>query len=108
MDGGSVYLEAIDDVTSLERLVNLRSYRAGTGAQGEGRDRDGKKGEDLVIKVPVGTTALDRDSGEVLADLTEVGRQVLIAQGGLGGARQCVLCQLKAADAALFRKWYAG
>ena len=84
-DGGGVYLEAIDDVTSLERLVNLRSYRAGTGAQGEGRDRDGKGGEDLVIKVPVGTTATDRDSGEVIADLTEVGQQVLIAQGGLGG-----------------------
>ena len=84
-DGGSVYLEAIDDVTSLERLVNLRSYRGGTGAQGEGRDRDGKGGEDLVIKVPVGTTATDRDSGEVIADLTEVGQQVVVAQGGLGG-----------------------
>ncbi len=84
-DGGSIYLEAIDDVTSLERLVGLQHYRAATGAQGEGRDRDGKGGEDLVIRVPVGTTATDLETGERLADLIEVGQRALVAKGGLGG-----------------------
>ena len=84
-DGGSVYLEAIDDITSLDRLINRQSYQAGTGAQGEGRDRDGARGDDLVIQVPIGTLALDRDTGEVLADLLEVGERAVVAQGGLGG-----------------------
>jgi GTP-binding protein len=84
-DGGDVVLEAIDDVTSLERLVSRRLYRAGTGGQGEGRNRTGARGEDVVLKVPVGTVATDLDTGERLADLTEVGQRALVARGGLGG-----------------------
>ena len=84
-DGGSIYLEAVGDVTSLDRLVDRRLYKAQTGGQGEGKHRAGKRGEDFVIPVPVGTVALDRDSGEVLADLVRVGERALIAKGGLGG-----------------------
>lgn len=84
-DGGSVYLESIDDITSLDRLVGKRFFKAETGAQGEGRQRDGAKGEDLTIQVPVGTSAYDLDSGELLADLITVGERVVIAQGGTGG-----------------------
>ena len=84
-DGGSVYLEAIDNVTSLDRLVGKQQYRAGTGAQGEGRNKDGARGEDLVIQVPVGTTTFDKETGEVLADLTEVGQRAVVAAGGSGG-----------------------
>lgn len=84
-DGGSVYLRSVNNVTSLDRLVGKQSYRAGTGMQGEGRDRDGAKGEDLIIDVPVGTTAFDAETGEVLADLLEVDQQLVVAKGGLGG-----------------------
>ena len=84
-DGGSVYLEAIDDVTSLERMVGRRLYKAQTGAQGEGRNRAGAKGEDVTLNVPIGTVATDSETGEVLADLLEVGQRALVAQGGLGG-----------------------
>lgn len=84
-DGGSVWLEAIDDVTSLDRLVGRHHHRAETGQQGEGRKRAGRAGEDLVIRVPVGTTATDLDTGEQVADLIEVGQRVKVAQGGLGG-----------------------
>lgn len=84
-DGGSVVLEAVDDVTSLERLVNRRHYKAQTGAQGEGRNKAGARGEDTVLQVPVGTVATDLDTGERLADLLEVGQRALVAQGGLGG-----------------------
>ena len=68
-NGGSVWLEAVDDVTTLERLVPRSTYKAGTGAQGEGRNKYGGKGEDLTIQVPIGTTAYDAETGEVLADL---------------------------------------
>ena len=84
-DGGNVFLEAVDDVTSLDRLVGRQLHRAGTGAQGEGRQRDGARGEDMTLTVPVGTTAYDRDTGEVLADLVTVGQTALVAAGGSGG-----------------------
>ncbi len=83
--GGSVYLRAIDDVSSLDRLVPRRRYKAGTGQQGEGRNRSGPGGEDLVLEVPVGTTAVDLESGELVADLITVGQTVQVAQGGDGG-----------------------
>ncbi len=83
--GGSVYIEALDAVASLDRLVGKRMQKAGTGGQGEGRNRAGKDGDDLVIRVPVGTTAFDKETGEVIADLTQVGQVELLAQGGLGG-----------------------
>ncbi len=84
-DGGSVLLEAIGDISSLDRLIGRRQFKAETGSQGEGRNRNGKQGQDLVISVPVGTTAYDIDTAEVLADLIEAGQQQVIAQGGQGG-----------------------
>lgn len=84
-DGGSVYLEAVEDVTSLDRLLGRNSYKAGTGMQGEGRNKAGTSGKDLILPVPVGTTVLDRDSGETVADLVDVGERALVARGGLGG-----------------------
>lgn len=84
-DGGSVYLEAIEDSSSLARLLPMHQYRAETGGQGEGRNRAGRSGSDLVLQVPVGTIAVDRETGETIADLLEVGERILIAEGGLGG-----------------------
>jgi GTPase len=84
-NGGSVWLEAISDVTSLDRLLDNRGYKAATGGQGEGRNKAGANGEDLTIQVPIGTMAYDIGTGELVADLTEVGQRELIAGGGLGG-----------------------
>ena len=84
-DGGSVWLEAVDNVTSLDNLVSRRFYKGGTGLQGEGRDRAGAAGDDVVITVPVGTLATDADTGLVVADLVEVGERVRVSAGGLGG-----------------------
>lgn len=84
-DGGSIYLEAIEDTTMLNRLLPLHMYRAETGGQGEGRKRAGRRGADLILHVPVGTLAIDRDTGETIADLVETGQRVLVARGGLGG-----------------------
>lgn len=89
-DGGSVFLEADD---SLNTLVDYRyqpKYRAESGMTGAGGNCRGKSGQDLTLKVPVGTTVLDMDTGETLGDLTEVGQKLKVAQGGfhgLGNAR---------------------
>jgi GTPase len=83
--GGSVYLEAVDNVASLDALVNRRTYRGGTGMQGEGREKAGPAGDDVVVTIPIGTVATDIDTGDVVADLVEVGQRVLVAAGGLGG-----------------------
>ena len=84
-NGGSVYLEAIEDITSLDRLIDKYHQKAGTGQQGEGRNKSGGNGDDLVIQVPVGTLAYDHDNGKIIADLTEVNQTLLVAQGGVGG-----------------------
>lgn len=83
--GGSVYLRAIDDITSLTRLVDRRQYKAPSGGQGEGRNRNGRNGKDVIIDVPVGTRASDAETGELLADLVTVGQTAIVAAGGLGG-----------------------
>ena len=84
-DGGSVYLVADE---SLNTLVDYRyqpRYQAQNGEQGRGRNCTGAKGEDLELKVPVGTTVIDVDTGEPLGDLLEPGEKLLVAQGGWHG-----------------------
>ena len=83
--GGTIFLRAIDDVTSLDKLVGRSQFRAEGGSQGEGRDRAGKAGDDLYIEVPIGTRATDLDTGELIADLLTVGEEVVVAAGGVGG-----------------------
>ncbi|KQR15654.1 GTPase ObgE [Deinococcus sp. Leaf326] len=83
--GGDIVLRAIEGVESLERLVGRRKFKAPNGNYGEGRLRQGGDGEDVVIEVPVGTTAFDEDSGKVIADLVRVGQEKVIARGGPGG-----------------------
>ena len=83
--GGTVYLRAVNNVTSLEDLVGQRKYRAAHGRYGEGRLRNGADGPDLIIDVPVGTTAFDVASGQVIADLIEVGQIKRVAKAGTGG-----------------------
>lgn len=84
-DGGSVYFEASSDLNTLIDFRYMRHYKAGNGQQGMGANCSGKKGDDLIIKVPMGTLVYDVDSGELLADVNKVGVPVLIAQGGFHG-----------------------
>ncbi len=84
-DGGSVWVEADDAVNTLVDYRYQRRYRAQNGQPGRGRDCTGAKGEDVVLKVPVGTTIVDEDTLEVLGDLTADGQRVKVAQGGFHG-----------------------
>ncbi len=84
-DGGSVILEADADLNTLVDYRFQRNFQAQNGEPGKGRNRAGRKGEDLILKVPVGTTVIDVDNDEVLGDLTTAGQQLKVAQGGFHG-----------------------
>lgn len=89
-DGGSVIMEADEGLNTMVDYRFVRSYRAPNGESGKSRNCTGKGGEDLVLRVPVGTTIIDEDSAEVLGDLSEHGQRLVVAQGGwhgLGNAR---------------------
>lgn len=83
--GGSVYLVGDDSLNTLIDFKYQRFYGAENGRPGQGRQMSGRAGSDLVVKVPVGTTVIDEDTLEVIADITEIGQQVLVAQGGRRG-----------------------
>ena len=83
--GGDVWVEAVEGLNTLIDYRYRQHFKADTGQHGMGRDRTGKGGEDVILRVPVGTQILDEDKEEVLADLTEIGQRVLLARGGDGG-----------------------
>lgn len=84
-DGGSVFVRADENVNTLVDYRYIRRYRAETGEGGRGREMTGKKGEDLYLVLPIGTSVIDVDSGETLCDLTTHGEVVKIAQCGFHG-----------------------
>ncbi|MEZ5503304.1 MAG: Obg family GTPase CgtA [Halioglobus sp.] len=84
-DGGSVIIAADDALNTLVDYRFTRNYRAGNGEAGRGRNCTGKSAQDLVLRVPVGTTVIDEDLGEVLGDLSAPGQQLVVAQGGFHG-----------------------
>jgi GTP-binding protein len=84
-DGGSVYLEAIEGLNTLIDYRYTRNFRAESGQQGSSSECTGRGGDDLVLSVPVGTTVLDEETGDILGDLTELGQKLLVAQGGYHG-----------------------
>jgi len=84
-DGGSVYLTADEAVNTMVDYRYIRGYQAQSGQSGRGANCTGPSGEDLVLSVPVGTTVIDEDTGEVLGDLLKPGQRLLVAQGGWHG-----------------------
>jgi GTPase len=84
-DGGSVWAEAVEGLNTLIDYRYQQHFFAKSGQPGMGNQKTGKSGDDIVLKVPLGTEIIDEDEETVLADLTEPGQRVLIAQGGNGG-----------------------
>ena len=84
-DGGDVWAEAVDGLNTLVDFRYRRHVFASNGSAGKGKQRNGSRGRDAVLKVPAGTEVLDQDCELVLADLTSVGQRSLLAQGGKGG-----------------------
>lgn len=83
--GGSVRISADENLFSLDHLRNKRLLSAENGACGGSNNRQGRKGEDLLLKVPCGTLLRDPETGEILYDLKERGEEILLCQGGKGG-----------------------
>ena len=84
-DGGSIYIIADSNMNTLIDYRFQPSYRAENGQNGMGSDCTGRGGNDMTLTVPVGTTIIDRDTDEVLGDLTKDQEKVKVAQGGFHG-----------------------
>lgn len=83
--GGDVVAEAVEGLNTLIDFRYQQHFFAKNGRAGQGAQRTGAGGDDIVLRVPVGTEILDEDEETLLADLTEVGQKVLLAKGGNGG-----------------------
>jgi GTP-binding protein len=84
-DGGSIWLQADENLNTLIDFRHLRQFRAQRGENGMGRQMFGKAGEDVTVRVPVGTEVINVATDEIIGDLTEHGQRLLVARGGEGG-----------------------
>jgi len=83
--GGSVYAIADRNINTLVDYRYTRTFRAQRGENGRGSDCYGAKGEDMILRVPVGTVISDKATGRMIVDLAEHGQQVMLAKGGANG-----------------------
>ena len=83
--GGDVWLEATSSLNTLLHLRYNPEHTAERGRHGEGSNRSGREGEDVVVQVPVGTQVFDAETGDLYFDFTEEGQRWLAAKGGRGG-----------------------
>lgn len=84
-DGGSIYMQADESINTLVDYQYIRSHKAEDGKKGGGQNCTGKSGQDLTLRVPVGTMVYDNDTDEMIADLAASGQTACIAQGGRHG-----------------------
>ncbi|HPF24246.1 MAG TPA: GTPase ObgE [Hyphomonas sp.] len=83
--GGDVWAEAVEGLNTLIDYRYQQHFKAKRGGHGMGKQRTGARGDDVVLKLPVGTQIFEEDQETLIADLTEVGQRVMLAQGGNGG-----------------------
>jgi len=83
--GGHVYFEAVENLDTLLDFAGKHHWQAENGQHGQGSNKHGANGQDLVVRVPPGTLIYDIDLGLLLKDLNEVGIRVLVCRGGRGG-----------------------
>ncbi len=83
--GGNVIFRADEGLRTLVDFRYKRHYKADRGRHGEGKNMHGASGEDLLVRIPVGTIIRDADTGEMLADLVRNGQEIVVARGGRGG-----------------------
>jgi GTP-binding protein len=84
-DGGDVVFVASTGELTLSDFVFNRHFSAENGGDGRSKDMHGRRGQNLIIKVPLGTIIRNKETGDILADIDEAGAEVVIAKGGRGG-----------------------
>lgn len=84
-DGGSIYMVADENLNTLVDYRYTRHFEAERGANGGSTDCTGKKGDDLILRVPVGTTVIDASTQEIIGDLVKAGQKLMVVQGGWHG-----------------------
>jgi GTPase len=84
-DGGSIIFEACEDVDTLLDFSGKHHWKAGNGMPGEGSNKSGEDGEDLIIRVPVGTLIYDTEIDLMIKDMNKTGMRVCVCKGGSGG-----------------------
>lgn len=83
--GGSIYVESDENINTLIDFRFVKNYRAKRGENGRSAECYGAKGDDLILRVPVGTVITEKQTGEVLVDFENHGEKLIIANGGKGG-----------------------
>jgi GTP-binding protein len=83
--GGDVIIKCVDGLNTLIDYRFQQHFKAATGTHGMGKDRHGAKGEDAILKVPVGTQVYEEDNETLIVDFTKVGQEVVLLSGGNGG-----------------------
>ncbi|MCW9034927.1 MAG: GTPase ObgE [Rhodospirillales bacterium] len=83
--GGNVIIKCVEGLNTLIDYRYQQHFKAKVGGHGMGQNRSGRRGEDAVLRVPVGTQILDEDNENILADMTEIGQEVVLLHGGNGG-----------------------
>ncbi|OYR13292.1 GTPase ObgE [Brucella grignonensis] len=83
--GGDVWVEAVDGLNTLIDYRYQQHFKAKTGMHGMGRNMTGGKGDDVVLRVPVGTQIFEEDNETLICDITELGQRYRLAKGGNGG-----------------------
>ncbi len=87
--GGDVIFVVDEKLSTLMDFRYRRHYKAQNGEDGKAAKSSGKNGQDLFVKVPVGTIIKDAESGRIIADLKQIGQQFVVAKGGNGGWGNC-------------------
>ena len=83
--GGDIIVRCVDGLNTLIDYRYKQHFKAGTGTHGMGRQRTGADGKDIILKVPVGTQIFEEDNQTLIADLTEIGQEITLLEGGNGG-----------------------
>ena len=88
-NGGDIIFRGNANIWTLYTFKFKKHFKAGHGGDGGRNKRTGKKGEDVIIKVPLGTTIIEKKSNKLLAEITENNKEIVLLRGGLGGRGNC-------------------
>ncbi len=87
--GGDIIFIGDTNIWTLYAFKFKKHFKAGHGGDGGRNKRTGKKGEDIIIKVPLGTTIIEKESNKILAEITDSNKKIILLTGGLGGRGNC-------------------